>query len=301
MQTLQFKTNGENIILSDLGQSTINGEAVPIVLYSFDPNSISISTDTVRCIGMPGQHTVSTTVNPRTLTVTVTYNGIAEAVGEQRLKDSEAAMYILRRKLLKAFPLGTKGELAFSNANGTYYLDAYVTEYPVVEKITGTLCKATLYFTADYPYWHQSVREETIELEAGDGWRVNPPQKGDLLSPLLFEVRCLEEITGIGTGEPYFTMWLDGADNQGVKIVKPLEENQSIVCSTGLNNEVYAELRSYYSSGDYYSSKNGSNYVEFYFRSDPALYPAYEYVFSAGGTGGKFLLDITYQNIFLAV
>ena len=144
MQTLQFKTNGENIILSDLGQSTINGEAVPIVLYSFDPNSISVSADTVRCIGMSGQHTVSTSVNPRTLMVTVTYNGIAEAVGERRFKDTEAAMYILRRKLLKAFPLGKKGELAYTNANGTYYLDAYVTEYPVVERIAGTLCKATL-------------------------------------------------------------------------------------------------------------------------------------------------------------
>ena len=301
MQTLQFKTNGENIILSDLGQSTINGEAVPIVLYSFDPNSISVSADTVKCIGMSGQHTISTSVNPRTLMVTVTYNGIAEAVGERRFKDTEAAMYALRRKLLKAFPLGTKGELVYTNANGTYYLDAYVTEYPVIEKITGTLCKATLYLTADYPYWHQSVQEETIELKAGGGWRVIPTLKGDLLSPLLFEVKCLEKITGIRTGEPYFTMWLDGADNQEVRIVKPLEKNQSIVCSTGLNNEVYAELRSYYDNSDYYTPENGSNYVEFYFRRNPALYPAYEYVFSAGGTGGKFQLDITYQNIFLAV
>lgn len=294
MQTLGFKTNGENIILSDLGQSTINGEAVPIVLYGFDPNSISVSADTVKCIGMAGQHTVSIAANPRTLTVTVTYHGIESD------KDAEAAMYMLRRKLLKAFPLGTTGELAYTNANGTYYLDAYPTEYPVIERIAGTLCKATLYFTADYPYWHQTVAEEPIEVSAGSGIRKRPLLKGDMLSPMLFEVKCLEEITGVSGGEPYFTMWLDGAANKTVKLIKPLEANQSILCSTGLNNEVYAKLLTNISD-TVYSSVNGSNYVDFDIRGDPALYPAYEWVFSAGGTGGKYSAQVFYQNIFLAV
>lgn len=294
MQTLQFKTNYDAVILRDLGQSTINGEAEPIVLYNFDPNSLSISADTVSCIGMAGQHTVSTSVNPRTLTATVTYNGIAGK------KDTEAAMYTLRRKLLKAFRLGEKGELAYTNGGGTYYLDAYPTEYPVIERITGTLCKATLYFTADYPYWHQTVAEEPIEISAGSGRRIRPVLKGDMLSPMLIEVKCIEKITGIRTGEPYFTLWLDGAANKEIKLVKALEENQSILCSTGLNNEIYAKLLTY--SGDNaYTSVNGSNYVDFNVSDNPALYPFYEWVFSAGGTGGKYSIKALYQNIFLAV
>lgn len=294
MQTLQFKTNYDTVILSDLGQSTINGEVEPIVLYNFDPNSLSISADTVSCIGMAGQHTVSTSVNPRTLTVTVTYNGIAGG------KDTEAAMYALRRKLLKAFRLGKKGELAYTNANGTYYLDAYPAEYPVIERITGTLCKATLYFTADYPYWHQTVEEEPIEIAAGTSRRIRPVLKGDMLSPMLIEVKCIEEITGISAGETYFTLWLDGAANEEIKLVKALEENQSILCSTGLNNEIYAKLLTY-SSDDVYTSVNGSNYIDFNVSDTPALYPFYEWVFSAGGTGGKYSIKVLYQNIFLAV
>lgn len=294
MQTLKFKTNNDTVILSDLGQSTINGKAEQIVLYNFDPNSLSISADTVKCIGMAGQHTISTSVNPRTLTATVTYNGISGG------RDTEAAMYTLRRKLLKAFPLGTKGELAYTNANGTYYLDAYPTEYPVVERITGTLCKAALYFTADYPYWHQTVAEESIEVAAGASTRKSPILRGDMLSPMLFEVKCLETITGVSGGQPYFTLWLDGAGNEEIKLVRPLEENQAVLCSTGLNNEVYVKLLTY--SGDnVFTSVNGSNYTEFISSEKPALYPAYEWGFSAGGTGGKYLVQVFYQNIFLAV
>lgn len=294
MQTLQFKTNYDTVILSDLGRSAINGEVEPIILFDFDPNSLSVSADTVKCIGMAGQHTVSTSVNPRTLTAAVTYNGIAGK------KDTEAAMYALRRKLLKAFRLGEKGELAYTNGDGTYYLDAYPTEYPVIERITGTLCKATLYFTADYPYWHRTVKEEPIEIAAGNGRRIRPVLKGDVLSPMLFEVKCLEKITGLRAGEPYFSMWLDGAANKEIRLVKELEENQSILCSTGLNNEIYAKLLTY-ESDIAYTSVNGSNYVEFNVSDKPALYPAYEWVFSAGGTGGRYLVKVIYQNIFLAV
>lgn len=294
MQTLKFATNYDTAVLSDLGQSTINGEIVPMVLYDFDPNSLSISADTVKCIGMTGQHTVSTTVNPRTLTVTVIYNGITGK------RDTEAAMYALRRKLLKVFRLGEKGELAYTNANGTYYLDAYPTEYPVIERITGTLCKATLYFTADYPYWHQTVAEEPIEITAGNGMRIRPALKGDLLSPMLFEVKCLEKITGVNTGDPYFTMWLDGAANKEIRLIKGLEENQAVLCSTGLNNEIYVKLLTYLSD-NVYTSVNGSNYVDFIVSDSPALYPFYEWVFSAGGTSGKFSIEAFYQNIFLAV
>lgn len=298
MQTLQFKTNGENIILSDLGQSMINGEAVPIVLYNFDPNSISISTDTVRCIGMAGQHTVSTTVNPRTLTVTVTYNGIAEV--EQRLKDTEAAMYILRRKLLKAFPLGKKGELAYTNANGTYYLDAYVTEYPVIEKIAGTLCKATLYLTADYPYWHQTVVEEPIEVSAGNGIQCNPQSRGDIVSPMLFEVKCIEKISGNGN-LPIFTLEPNGAEDKEIRLVKNIEENQSIVCSTGLNNEVYVKLLDWVADDAVYSPSNGSAYVEFAGSGDISEYINDTWRFTVNGTSGKLRIQVIYQNIFLAI
>ena len=294
MQTLQFKTNYDTVILSDLGRSSINEEKVPIVLYSFDPNSLSISTDTVKCIEMAGQHTVSTTVNPRTLTVTVTYNGIKDG------RDTEAAMYALRRKLLKVFRLGEKGELAYTNSNGTYYLDVYPAEYPVIERTTGTLCKATLYFTADYPYWHQTVEDEPIEIAAGKSRRIRPVLKGDVLSPMQIEVRCVEEITGKSPEEPYFTLWLDGAANEQIRLVKALEVNQSILCSTGLNNEVYAKLLTYLND-TVYTSVNGSNYVDFNISNSPELYPYYEWVFSAGGTSGKFLINVLYQNIFLAV
>lgn len=302
MQTLQFKTNEEIIVLSDLGQSMIDGEAVPIVLYNFDPNSLSISTDTVRCIEMAGQHTVSTTVNPRTLTVTVTYSGITETAAAQKLKDTEAAMYILRRRLLKAFPLGKKGELAYTNANGTYHLDAYATEYPVIERVTGTLCKATLYLTADYPYWHQTVAEEPVEVTAGSGIRCRPQMHGDMVSPMLCEIRCIEKINGISKGAPYCTLWLDGAGNEEIKLVKNIEEDQAIVCSTGLNNEVYVKLLEFMKAdGSIYTEKNGSNYVEFVSSRDPAEYPSYEWVFAVHGTSGKLSIQVYYQNIYLAV
>lgn len=294
MQTLKFKTNGEKVILSDLGQSEINGEAVPVVLYNFDPNSLSISADTVKCIGTAGQHTISTTVNPRFLTITLTYNGIANG------KDTEESMYMLRRRLLKAFPLGKTGELAYTNANGTYYLTAYPTEYPVIERITGTLCKATLYLIADYPYWHQTVEEEPIEIAAGDSIRRKLTLHGDMISPMLCEVRCLEKAAGISAGSPYFTLWTDGAGNEEIKLIKALEENQAIVCSTGLNNEVYAELLTY-QSDKIYTSSNGSNYVDFIVSDRPALYPEYEWVFFAEGTGGRYSVKVYYQNIFLAV
>ncbi|MCM1055954.1 MAG: phage tail family protein [Bacteroides sp.] len=294
MQTLEFKTNEEKIILSDLGQSEINGETVPIVLYDFDPNSLSVSADTVKCIGMAGQHTVSTTVNPKNLRITVTYNGTAHG------RDTEEAMYALRRRLLKAFPLRETGELAYTNANGTYYLNAYPTEYPVIERITGTLCRAALYLTADYPFWHQTAEEEAAEVSAGDGIRRKIALHGDMISPMLCEVRCLEKAEGVSAGSPYFTLWTDGAGNEEIKLIKELKENQSVVCSTGLNNEVFAELRTYFGDSAY-TSVNGSNYVDFVVSDKPALYPAYEWLFRAEGTSGRYSVRVLHQNIFFAV
>ena len=88
---------------------------------------------------------------------------------------------------------------------------------------------------------------------------------------------------------------------QGNTLVKNIDERQSIVCSTQLNNEVYVKLLDWAADDVAYSPSNGSAYVEFAGSGDISEYINDTWRFKVNGTSGKLRIQVIYQNIFLAI
>ena len=259
MQQIVFRTKNPamEITLNDGGTSKIkytsgfDGNREPVQttksyptldLFDFDGNSLGTQSDNVSCVDMPGQHTISTRVQPRTLAVTLAFDGRSGG------KDTDNSMYALRRLIMRCFPLGVKGELEYTNSNGTFYINCYATEYPNMERIVGTRVVSTFYLIADYPFWHRDVSGRTWTVAAGSYQSVVVLTEGDMESPIIGEIKCTKTMTGIEAGYTgrYIHIWETGDSAEGgarMRFCKPLTAGQTLIFNTGLDNEVYVRLR----------------------------------------------------------
>lgn len=259
MQQIVFRIQSPQmaITLNDVGSSKIEysrnyseaggeephtiTESLPYLnLFDFTCNSLGTSSDTATCVGMPGQHTVQTKVQPRTLAVTLAYDGRSGG------RDTENQMYKLRRLIMRCFPLGIKGELEYTNSNGAYYIDCYATEYPNMERNTGTRTIATFYLVADYPYWYKNIIGTSVSINVSGGEHAKAYivlTKGDMSSPISGTITCTASQSGIQEDYAIFIWRIDNNSQMGMRIVKPLKQGQKLIFNSNANNEIYFKLQ----------------------------------------------------------
>ena len=291
MEKLKFTTATGSIELKDTGHSAVGSSTVKeLYLYDADVNSVAITANTVKCLDMDGQHTISTNLNPRTIAITLTFNGISEG------RDTDATMLSLRRTILKYFPLGINGELQYTNDGGTYYITAHAIEYPNIERQVGTLCKATFYLVADYPYWHRTVITEPFPVDTSADIIVGVFTEGDLDSPVVINLECTTAITG-NTDGIFFRIDQTEGGSSKLYIVKNLAVGEKLVINTGLNNEVYCHHIAVDGT-----VTNANHYVDY--RNSDMLrnnVGATAWRYHIGGTAGVWTAGVDFQNIYRSV
>lgn len=300
MQKITFGTSYGTISVSDYNVADIDGFKQPIWLKEFDPNSVVVSADTVQCIGMDGQHIISQTTNPRSIKITLTFDGSTYTSGKGYTKNSENEMYYLRSLIMKHFPLKETGLLTYtvkkSNSLKTYYINARMTEYPYIEQICGTLCTASFYLVADYPYWRQDVSGNLYTVTYNDPVAVVVLTEGDIDSPVIFEMECVKKITGNTTGT-FFKFWQIEGGDCSMSFVKNLEVGQKLVMNSGLNNQVYIKLIE--ADG---TERYANEYVNY---RDSILFVnragTTKWQFNIYGDTGEFNVQMHYQNLYMGV
>ena len=248
MQQIVFRTENPQmeITINDGGTSKIKHaggttSCPTLDLFDFDGNSLGTKSDNVSCVDMPGQHTINTRIQPRTLAVTLAFDGRSGG------RDTDNSMYTLRRLIMRCFPLGVKGELEYTNSNGTFYINCYATEYPNMERTAGTRVVSTFYLIADYPFWRQSVQDGPYTVTAGQGIVVLETVDGDMESPIIGEIKCTRTMTGNKENPPEWYIYIDdqspGAVNRtSMRFCKPLTVGQTLIFNTGIENEVHIKL-----------------------------------------------------------
>lgn len=199
MQQITFTTSAGTVIINDCDTSAVNGTWCRLWLNDFDGNSQALNTDTVECVGIPGQRVINSVPRARTITAKI---GFAPLYRSQNaiICTGEHGKYKLRRELLRLFPLGEVGELNYKNSFGEYRIKARLSEVPRVSCTAGVWAEATLTLVADYPYWTYPLTESPeITLSAGTTGIITPTKKGDIDSPVEIIIECTEAITGSST------------------------------------------------------------------------------------------------------
>lgn len=311
MQQIIFRTQSPQmtLTLNDVGTSKIeyaknysdSGDEEPqtttekfpyLDLFNFDCNSLGTSSDMVTCIGMPGQHTISTKIQPRTMAITLAYDGRTGG------RDYESQMYKLRRLIMRCFPLGVKGELEYTNSNGTFFIDCYATEYPNMERSVGTRTVATFYLIADYPFWRQNHIGNLWTVGAGSAQAIVVLTKGDMGSPISGTITCTQTQSGLLYGYSAIRIWrTDKNSDVSMKITKPLTEGQKLIFNSGINNEIYFKLQdtdgTIRTANDYVDYQNSS-----LLRNDTERTV---WQINVNGDEGEIEIQMNYQNLYWAV
>lgn len=299
MQKIKFTSSAGEIEFTDNETQQYDGKWVPFQLIAFDPNSQGVSRTAVTCLDMDGQHVVDERLNPKSIGVTVRFDGRGyqnAVTGNSRKSGGDNAMYYFRRLILKHFPLKEVGELEYTNDRGTYYINCCMTEYPAIERQCGTMCQITFYLTADYPYWHKKVSGNVYTAKFDDPAAVMVNCNGDVASPIIGTITCVSAIEGNETGVFFKLYQYEGGSSQ-MAFVKNLEVGQKIVFNTGLNNEVYVKLIDADGTESY-----ANNYVD-YRNSDLLKNNVGEtkWRLKIYGTAGELTIQMQYQNLFVAV
>lgn len=311
MQQIVFRTLSPQmtLTLNDAGTSKIEytknytetgdeepgttAEELPYLeLFSFDCNSLGITSDTVTCIGMPGQHTISTKIQPRTLAITLAYDGRTEG------RDYENQMYKLRRLIMRCFPPGVRGELEYTNSNGTFFINCYAAEYPNMERSVGTRTIAAFCLIADYPFWRQDCIGNLWTVEAGRAKAIVVLTKGDMCSPISGTIACTRTQSGILTSYSAIHIWrTDENSDVSMKITKPLIAGQKLIFNSGINNEIYFKLQD--TDG---TVRTANDYVDY--QNSSLLSNDIErtvWQINVNGDEGEIEIQMNYQNLYWAV
>jgi hypothetical protein len=203
MQQITFTSSAGEVTINDCGTSKMNGEGgfLNLWLNDFDGNSQALNTDTVECIGIPGQRVLNNVPKAKMITAKIGFAPIY-LMDNTIVCTGERGKYELRRKLLKLFPLGETAELNYKNSYGEYRIKARLSEVPIINYEAGLYAVATLIFVADYPYWTFPLLDsETITISGGEIGEIAPSShRGDIDSPI--EV-IIEAISTISASESY--------------------------------------------------------------------------------------------------
>lgn len=200
MQEITFQTSAGTVTINDCGTSSINGRTCLLWLNDFDGNSLGQRLDAIECIDIPGQKVLSMTPKPRTIVLKIGFAPICREQGAA-VCGGEAGKHLLRREILRAFPLGEEGTLFYRNNAGSYRIAARPDEIPKISYPAGVWAEATIYLTADYPYWTYPLTESPeVTVTPSDPGIITSTAFGDIESPIEVIVRCTEEISASGGG-----------------------------------------------------------------------------------------------------
>ena len=258
MQRITFTTIRGTVTVDDVNISTIAGEKI-FRLDDFDGNSGKTRTDSVHCIEMPGQKTVSVTSDVKTVTAKISFAPVYMNNNIQRCAGA-AGMFALRREVLKRFPLGESGTLEYTNDTGTYTIKARIDESPVIAMHDGYFCSCTIMFTCDYPYWCSSVKSSHYTVVSGTPAIITPAAYGDISSPVAGVITCISSLSGLQEGYlEHFRLIDSSLTGYRVSFCKAMTAGDMLSFCFGYNNEW--QVRKSTNGGT--SWANASDYVYF--------------------------------------
>lgn len=295
MQKIRITSTKGEIIFSDVNESHIDDDYLPLVMKNFDPNSNSTTQNTINCVGMHGQHTISSYLNPKTITFDIVFDGKYRS-GNSLKNGGVEKMYEYRRKIINHIPFNEVVLVEYTNNGGTYYINARLTEVGVFTNIH-SLCKSTIFLIADYPFWYKNVAGNVWTAVAGSPRVINVNTEGDISSPVIGIITCIVPIVGVADNGEYFRLSQTEGSTAQMRFIKNLKTGEKLIFNTGLNNEVYVKLIE--TDG---SIKLANNYV-LHNTSDLLINNIGEtkWRFSVYGTAGELSIQINYQNLYLGV
>lgn len=296
MREITFQTSAGTVTINDCGTSSVNGKPCLLWLNGFDGNSLGQRIDAVECIDIPGQRVLSAVPKPRTIVLKIGFAPIFRAQNAVTCK-GEKGKHLLRRELLRLFSCGAEGTLFYRDDSGSFRIGARTDETPKISYTAGLWAEATVYLTADYPYWTYPFAEspEVIATSSSPGI-ITSAQFGDIESPVEVIVSCTESITA-AENSLRLKIFVNGADGYllGINCHTDIAAGTTIKYDAGsegelmsyrLSNGKWIAAPQYWTFiGHERSVKNGISATDFTIR------------ISSGSAKAK----IIYHNIALAV
>ena len=295
MQKIKFSTSMGDVVINDVNSSHIGGAYRKLGLSEFDGNSQNLILNTIKCIDMPGQRTISTVRDAKAITAKITFAPLYYE--ENRLIcRGERGMHELRREVLRLFPLGVKGTLEYTNDTGSYLIAARLDESPKITVKEGYFCECTLIFTADYPYWSRTVSSGVYSAKADEPATIISEEWGDTESPVSGLITCTEE-----TGASGFR--LQNVNKSGrIDFYGAMKVGQQLSFSLEYNNELVVSTR-YLENGSYgpwFSAYERLCYTELWPPCRNGTAPT-EFLFSVLSSSGALDIELNFHNLFTAV
>lgn len=139
------------------GDSISFANSAPFYLESIDANSVGTAYSTQKAIGQDGQDILDITYNPRTVVAKLAFCGIKNG------RYDEAAMHKNWLTISRVLIPNQAGTLIYQNDAGIYKIAYRPSELPNFTRSVGTLCRFSVDFTADYPFW-KSYTDFTARL-----------------------------------------------------------------------------------------------------------------------------------------
>lgn len=296
MQEITFSTDSGTITINDCGTSSVNGKQCLLWLNDFDGNSLSQRLDAIECIDIPGQKVLSATPKPRTIVLKIGFVPIDREQGAAVCR-GEAGKHLLRREILRVFPLGEEGALFYRNNAGSYQITARLDEIPRISYTAGAWAEATVYLTADYPYWTYPLTESPeVIVTPSDPGIITSTAFGDIESPVEVIVKCTESISASGGGLR-LKIFINDADSYllGVNCYADIPAGTTIKYNIGAQGE----LMSYHLVEDTWVS--APQYWTFMGYERRVCNGISATDFKARISSGSAAAKIIYHNIALAV
>lgn len=219
MNMVHYKNdNGESVTFKKMGM---------YVLQSIDANSLGSTSISYSAIGQDGQSTDAVTLNPRTITCAVVFNGATWPKGLNR-RDRHSCSVMRARWLNLGKCLNPKvyGTLTYQNDNGTFKIRCRPDSIPNFEDFCASYKTVKIDFIADDPYWqaNESVLGKVTHVNGGKSYPKTYPISYGTLSnvitlnndtgmPLPFTLNietvtdCSFTVTNMTTGKSISTKW----------------------------------------------------------------------------------------------
>ncbi len=287
MEKITFISSAGTIEIDNQNGSTLTGEKI-LRLNSFDGNSVKTRLDAVQCIDMPGQRVLSSVPDVKVCTAKISFAPVYAANNYTRCT-GEAGMHYLRREVLRHFPLGENGTLIYTDEYDTYTITARLDEQPVVTVRDGYLCECTLMLTCDYPYWCKTIICEPHVITGGNYYVFEPPEYGDVASPVGGIVECLETI-GYAPDGIYFQLLNTDVTVKRLNFRRQLAQGNVLEWSFLYNNEWSVKLNGEISTNSVYFGQ--------YCEPCVSIPGSSKFRFNLLSSTGSVKVKLVYRNLF---
>lgn len=120
-------------------------------LEAIDGNSCGAQAITAKPLDYDGQRFISSSLNARTVQLTVQFGGVAEG------KYSHAEAMNRWQEIQKVFVPGDMGVLTWTNGKDSRFIECRAVETPNFSRLLPFLFRVSFSLVADYPYWQDST------------------------------------------------------------------------------------------------------------------------------------------------